>query len=149
MQHEEFKRIMQFFQLSHEEKAEHLGAVFEDSVEFFQRFRHTLEHGTPDEKKQAIEEVVEMQELLQNETKKLSEESGLSAEELDKISQDPANYTPEQWTLINESRQKIENEAAQIANMANFKEQPAPSREVTASEGEVKKKKKKKTWVRS
>ena len=51
---DEFERIMSFFELSSEEKEARLQEVFEDSVEYFERFKHVMLNGSQEEKKAAV-----------------------------------------------------------------------------------------------
>ena len=48
---DEFERIMEFFNLPPEEKETRLQEVFEDSVEYFERFKYVMLNGTKEEKK--------------------------------------------------------------------------------------------------
>ena len=46
---DELDRIIAYFSLSPEEKEKKLETIFSDSVEYFARFRHIMENGTPEE----------------------------------------------------------------------------------------------------
>ena len=54
---DELDRIIAYFALSPEEKEKKLQTIFTDSVEYFARFKHIMQNGTPEEKKKATEKV--------------------------------------------------------------------------------------------
>jgi len=145
--HQEFKRIMDFFKMSAEERGEKLESVFEDSLDFFERFRYILENGSFEEKKEVMEEFAQMQDKLREEMQKLQDTTGMSPDELEKIANDPENFSDEQWEVISKARGKIEKEAQEISGLVDIKEQKGPSR--SAPNSAASKKKKKKKWLKS
>ncbi len=112
---DEFKKILNFFDMSVEEKAGKLDSVFEETSVFLERFKHVFETGTPDEKKAMIEKVLELQKRLKGEMGKLTEASGLSEDQIMQFAANPKNFESGQWESINRSKEKIEGQAKEIA----------------------------------
>lgn len=115
--HEEFKKIMQFFSLDQEKKAEHLDEVFSNSIEFFEKFKHVLEHGSPQEKQEMMNEVMQLQEKLKEETERMCHETGLSESELKNFAQNRANFSSEEWSSIENARGKLEKQAEALSEV--------------------------------
>lgn len=119
--HEEFKKIMSFFSLDQEKKAEHLDEVFSNSIDFFEKFKHILESGTPEEKQQIMNEVMQLQEKLQQETEKMCHDTGLSESELRSFAQNRANFSEEEWASIQQAKGKLEKQAEALAEVLPHK----------------------------
>ncbi len=111
---QEFKKIMDFFAKSPEEKAEGLGEVFEESIAFFERFKHIMVSGSDEEKEEMRKNIMAMQEQIQQETERVLEETGMSEEEIQKIAQDPSQFSPDQWELIQSAQGQIHKQAEDI-----------------------------------
>ena len=146
---DEFNRLIKLFQEGAEGKQINLEEVFSQSLEFFQHLKAQMETGNPEEKKEAMTMMAEMYKQMIAETKKISERSGLSEEQLMSYAENPANFTPDQWKQIQESRQKI-SEAGQdlskvIQELAKGGPLPTPSPKKEEKKG---KKSKKSQWMR-
>lgn len=141
---DEFRKIMSFFSLDQSEKAEHLDEVFENSVNFFERFKEILESGTPEEKEAIMNQVVELQKKLQQETERMCHETGLSESELKDFAQDKENFSEEEWNSIQSARKKLEKQADALSEIL-------PAKKKDAHEGEKKPSTapKKKKWMKS
>lgn len=144
---DEFDRIMEFFNLSPEEKEGRLQEVFEDSVEYFERFKYVMMNGTPEEKKEAVKKVMILKKKIEEETKRVCEKTGLSPEQLAAYSSDPKNFSPEQWNAIEGAKKKLEEGVGELKKQVKGKESAeAPKKE---EGGPKKKKKPPKNWIQS
>ncbi|MEI8301210.1 MAG: hypothetical protein WCG10_06360 [Chlamydiota bacterium] len=142
--HEEFKKIMDFFSLAPEEKSKHLEEVFQNSIEFFDKFKKTLQTGTPEEKSAIMKEVMELQEKLQSETTKMCAETGLSEDELKEYSHDKKHFSEDEWKSIQSAKQKFEQQAEELASVL-----PVPKKKEEDASAAKKTPKAKKKWVKS
>ena len=150
---DELDRIIGYFSLSTEEKEEKLENVFSDSVEYFARFRHIMENGTPEEKKKASEKVMLLKQIIEQETQKVAEKTGMNMDQLTEYANNPENYSEKQWELIQKAKSQLAKDAAE-ANQSS-KESSSGGSNGTSSEIEKKKKgvrkkpKKPKGWISS
>lgn len=140
----EFKKIMSFFSLDQSQKAEHLDEVFENSVHFFEKFKQILESGTTDEKEAIMNQVVELQKKLQQETERMCHETGLSESELKDFAQDKENFSEQEWNSIQSARQKLEKQADSLSEIL-----PPKNKEEREGEKKTSIAPKKKKWMKS
>ena len=150
---DELDRIIAYFSLNPEEKEKKLENVFSDSVEYFARFRHIMENGTPEEKKKAAEKVVLLKQIIEKETQKVCEKTGMDMNQLAEYSNNPENYSKKQWELIQKAKSQLTKDAA-IAELSREKSSPSGSNEtlsglVKKKKGLRKKPKKPKGWISS
>ena len=103
----EFDKIMEFFDLPAEEKETRLQEVFEDALGYFERFKSTMINGSPEEKKDALEKVMRLKTKIEEETKRVCEKTGLTPKQLMDYSNDPKNFSIEQWSTIQETKKKL------------------------------------------
>lgn len=143
---DEFDRIMEFFNLSPEEKEGRLQEVFEDSVEYFERFKYMMMNGTPEEKKEAVKKVMILKKKIEEETKRVCEKTGLSPEQLAAYSSDPKNFSPDQWNAIEGAKKKLEEGVGELKKQVKGKGSSETSKK---EEGDSKNKRPPKNWIQS
>ena len=142
----EFDRIMEFFNLSPEEKEGRLQEVFEDSVEYFERFKYVMMNGTQEEKKEAVKKVMILKRKIEEETKRVCEKTGLTPQELAAYSSNPKNFSPGQWNAIEGAKKRLEEGVGELKKQVKGKK----ASETPKKEEEAKKKKKPpKNWIQS
>lgn len=152
---DEFERIMEFFDLSAEEKEVRLKEVFEDSVEYFERFKYVMLNGTPEEKKKAVERVMILKKKIEEETQRVCEKTGMTPDQLAAYSNDPENFTEEQWAAIEESKKKLDSGVNDLKKEAQAKAgNKTASKKTTSSTSKAgeppkKRRKKPKNWMPS
>ncbi len=135
---DEFDRIMRFFDLSSEEKDARLKEVFEDSVEYFKRFKHQMLNGTEEEKKEALKKLTLLKSKMEEETQRICKKTGMTPEQLAAYSSDPKNFSQEQWGAIEGAKKKLDEDAQEIKKKDDGGDEPPK-----------KKKKRPKNWIPS
>ena len=149
---DEFDRIMAVFDLSPEEKEGRLTEVFEDSVEYFERFKYVMLNGSKEEKKEAVKKVMMLKKKIEEETQRVCEKTGMTPEQLMAFSSNPKNFSEDQWHTIEGAKKKLEAGVDEIKEAAKKeKEKKDPAKKSAETEEKPKKKKKKtpKNWVQS
>jgi hypothetical protein len=107
MLRDEFNRLMALFHEGAEGKPINIEEVFAQSLMFFEHLKEQIRTGSPEERKEATDMMVQMYQQMMVETKRISERSGLSEEQLASYAENPSNFTQEQWRAIQESKEKI------------------------------------------
>lgn len=143
---DEFQRLIRIFQDGAEGKPVNLAEVFSQSIEFFQHLKGQIEKGTPEERKEAMQMMAELYNQMMAETKKITERSGVSEEQLLSFAENPNNFSPEQWKQIQESKQKIAQAGQELSKVM---QQLAKGETPTKSDDKKGKKPKKSQWMRS
>ena len=149
---DEFNRLIKLF---HEGAAGkqpvNLEEIFRSSLEFFEHLKAQIQTGTPDEKKEALMMMAELYNQMTAETKHITERSGLSEEQLVSYAENPGNFSPEQWSAIQESRQRITKAGQDLAKVIQMISQAGPPSEKPKDEKKPPhpKKHKKSNWLRS
>ena len=148
---DEFERIMAFFDLGSEEKEKRLHEVFEDSLAYFERFKHVIETGEPEEKKKIIERIVTMRKRIEEETKRICEKTKMSEEELLQFSNDPKNFSESQWEMLENAKVNLDKgvEEARQAIRKSASQSSKNEGGVVKKERRKRKRKKPKNWIQS
>lgn len=146
---DEFEKIMGFFDLNMKEKASHLEDVFEESIEFFEKFKYLLANGTPEEKRQIFAQINQLQARLQKESEDMQKVTGLSEQQLKEFSLNPGNFNEEEWEIISSAKKKLENQADEINVIVKGPEAAAAEKKKAAKKKAAGGKKKRKDWVKS
>lgn len=138
---DDFDHLLKLFHEGAEGKLSDLEEVFSQSLEFFNHLKTQIEKGTPEEKQEAIQMMAELYSQMMIATKQITEKSGLSEEQLLSYADNPSNFTPEQWTAIQESRQQISKAGEDLSKVVQDMSKGSSS-------GKDKKKTKKSQWMR-
>lgn len=155
---EEFNRLMNLFAQGAEGQAVNLDEVFKQSLVFFDHLNAQLQKGTDEEKKEAFLMMSEMYTQMMQQTKKISEKTGMSEEQLARYSENPSNFSPEQWAGIQEARRKMQVAGRGIAEavhnldseIRHAKKPEAPASSQEEKKGRTSGKRAKKSqWMRS
>lgn len=141
---------MEYFALTPEERAEHLGEVLQESVAFFERFKHIMKSGTPEEKQEMIEKVRLLQSRMQEESSKVSETTGMNDEQMKEYIGNKENFSDDQWNMIQTAKTEIEQQADEIKETLNEQVGPPPKGKPSETTSNKKKGgKKRKGWMKS
>jgi hypothetical protein len=145
---DDYNRLIKLFHDGAEGKSISLDEVFAQSLEFFNHLKVQIEKGNPEEKKEAMSMMSEMYNQMMSETKRITQRSGLSEEQLLAYAENPANFSPEQWRQIQDSKQRISEAGQDLTKIIQdlTKGMPTPSSEKEEKKG---KKSKKSRWMRS
>ena len=117
MLQDEFNRLSQLFQGAAEGKAVNLEEVFKESLQFFEHLKDQIATGTSEDKMQAIQMMTQMYQLMMAETKRITERSGMTEEQLAAFAENPANFSKEQWDSLQASKQQIQDVGQNIAKV--------------------------------
>lgn len=112
---EEFKNLISLLTQTYEGKGIKLDEVLQQTLGLFDNLKSTLKDATPEQKQEMIKSMNEMYTKLSGEAKKFSEKSGLSEEQLYAASENPANYTPEQWKSMQDAKSQLLESTKQIS----------------------------------
>jgi hypothetical protein len=145
---DEYNRLIKLFHDGGDGKSINLDEVFSQSIEFFQHLKNQIEKGTDEEKKEAMTMMADMYNQMMAETKKITERSGFSEEQLLAYAENPSNFTPEQWRQIEESKQKISEAGTDLSKALQELTKGAPP-SPGAKDEKKGKKSKKSQWMRS
>lgn len=107
MLREEFDRVMALFAKCSEGEIVGVEDVFKQSLAFFEHVNEQLKEGGPEEKKDALIMMGEMYRRLMETSKKLSQDTGLNEDQLAAISDNPDNFSPEQWKSVQAAKDKM------------------------------------------
>lgn len=158
---DEFNRLMNLFAQGAEGQPINLEEVFRQSLAFFDHLNNQLQKGSQEEKKEALMMMSEMYTQMMQETKKICEKTGMSEDQLTSYAENPSNFSPEQWSSIQEARKKMLSAGQNLAKSVSAMDPgsarktgggspsaPAPKEGEPKKSGHVKKSKKNQ-WMRS
>ena len=114
---DEFNRLTQLFRDAAEGKSVNLETVFKESLEFFEHLKEQIANGTTEDRMQAIQMMTQMYQQMMAETKRITEKSGMTEEELAAFAENPANFSKEQWDSLQASKQQIQSVGENIAKV--------------------------------
>lgn len=81
-------------------KPEQLNSLIEEAVKTFDSLQGKLHSNDPKDTKAAVESVKELKESLENQMNELLRNVGVNPEELKELMSNPANFAPEERSLI-------------------------------------------------
>jgi hypothetical protein len=103
------------FREASEGKPIHLEEVFKQSLHFFAQMKEQIATGSEEDKAEAMKLMSEMYTQMMAASKRISEMSGMTEEQLAAFAENPANFTAEQWSSIQASRDQIARAGQDLA----------------------------------
>ncbi|MBM3201266.1 MAG: hypothetical protein FJZ56_02535 [Chlamydiae bacterium] len=143
---DEFEKIMEFLSLASSEKEAKLDDIFQNSIEFFDHFKHVQQTGSKEEVEKMKIKLEKMYEKIQEESRKAKEKSGLSSEEIKELASNPQHFTKKQWEFLQEARAKLEIQNKELLAQT---EKAKSQRMQNLSKTKKTHKTRKKDWLRS
>lgn len=116
--------------------------ILKESVLFFEKLRVEFPKAGKDEREEMIHMMTSLHSKLQEVAKESAEASGMSEDELNEYAEDPSNFTPEQWQMVQSSRRKLYDSARKFSSTMEEKgrgadaqgtDQPAPKKKTVKS----------------
>ncbi len=107
---DDYERLMKFFDESSEEKDKKLDLIFQESMLFFEKYKHVLKEGTEAERVVMKKKMDALREKLQKENKRSQEQLGLTPEDIKQLAKDPSNFSPQQWEYLQNAQKQISME---------------------------------------
>ena len=146
----EYQRLLKLLAKSENLKEFNLEETLKEAVVFFEELRKTFSSAPKEEKEEMIQMMTTLHEKLQQISKKTADESGMTEEELAIFAENPSNFTPEQWQLVQESKRKLYDSARQFSSSVSSEERK-PKADVEAKKPRKKtaKRKSRKDWMKS
>lgn len=114
---DEFDELVRLFEEGVQGHHVNLSDVFARSLQFFEHLKVEIANGTPEEKAEAMNMMADLYKHMTEETKKISERSGLSEDQLLAYADNPSNFTPDQWQMVQESKEKIAQAGSDLAKL--------------------------------
>ena len=117
MLQDEFDRLMNLFAQAADGQPVNLDDIFKQAFAFFDSLNARLKEGTEEDKKEALAMMSRMYAQMMMHTKKIAEKTGMTEDQLSAYSENPSNFTPEQWASIQAARNKMLSTGQNLAKV--------------------------------
>lgn len=94
-----------------------LGLMLKEVVLLFERVKILLPQTNEEERKEIFISMAQMHTFLLGEIKRLAEKTGLSESQLLMFSENPDNFSKEQWSLLTEVKTRMGKQAEEIRDV--------------------------------
>lgn len=157
---EEFSRLIFMYQQAAEGKGGDVQDIFQKSLDFIELLKQMLINGDQEDKMAAVRMMKELHQHMKEHTKIMCKKSGISEEQLMANAENPANFTPDQWKKMQESKEQLAREGEELVKIlheqksASDAEKPESPESLMSKgphkkQGPKPKKSKKSDWMRS
>lgn len=108
---EEYEKLIRLI-----EERGNMEAILKEAVTFFEALRKTFPDASPEHKQEIIQMMSHLKAKLAEIAKKTAEEAGMSQEDLTAYAENPNNFTPDQWRMVQESKRKLYDTARKFSS---------------------------------
>lgn len=120
---DEYEKLMAFFEESNEEKDKKLDYIFQESMRFFDKYKHVLKEGSESERLAMKKKMDQLRGKISEENRRNKEQLGLSSEEIKHLSKDPKNFSQSQWEFIQKAQKQISQEKEEHSKLQNVRKE--------------------------
>ncbi len=129
-----FEKLMELIEESKDLQQVNLDPILMQAVQFFEELRQAYALANDHDRKELVLMMQSLYQKLQTVTKKVAEKAGMSEEELYTYSENPSNFSPDQWRMVQETKKKlfesVRQFSSQIDKEKSKKSQRTPSKSV-------------------
>jgi len=156
MLRDEFNRLIALFHEAAEGKTLHLEEVFQQSLAFFEHLKEQVATGSEEDRQEAMKMMAELHTQMTSASQKIVERSGMTEEQLIAYSENPVNFSKEQWESIQASREQVARAGHDLAKTVESSSgkgappsQPGSKGKPGGAKRSTERKGKKSQWMRS
>jgi hydroxymethylglutaryl-CoA reductase len=128
---EDIKKLLSYFTQISEGKQVNLNEMVKEFLVFFEKLKQELRIADEAQKREIFALMNDMHKKLLAETKKISEKTGMTDDQLLKFIENPSNFSPDQWQTIQEAKTKMKHaseELTQSLKVQSSREKPVKTR---------------------
>ncbi len=129
---DEFDKLMEHFNKGAEGKKVDMNEILAQSVAFFEQLQKELKEASPEDRDIIFQMMNQMHEKIHAESTRICEQTGMSEEQLLAFSENPKNFTPDQWIQIQSTKKKMMQTGRVIGKSLKTKEEgeapPSPKK---------------------
>jgi hypothetical protein len=126
---EEYKRLLGLVEQCQDAGKVTLEEILKEAVVFFESLRKEFPKASKEHREEMIQMMTHLHARLQEVSKETAEASGMTEEELSTFAENPSNFTPEQWQVVQASRRQLYDSARKFSSALN-KAEATDSKEV-------------------
>ena len=126
---DDFEKLYDLLSRSVEDKSLNLNEVLKESVHFFDELKEELPKAPPSERKEMARMMQQLYAKLQEVYKIIAQRAGMTEEDLYTYSENPSNFSPDQWRLIQDTKQELFESTRQLHSKVEGKGATAPKQE--------------------
>lgn len=129
---DEYHRLLQLIENSRDFQKVSLEDILKEAVVFFEALRKEFPAAPKEEREEMIQMMTHLHNRLHEISKETAEASGMTEDELSAFAENPSNFTPEQWQIVQNTRRELYDSARKFSSALEKKkeeaagEKPAP-----------------------
>ena len=115
MLRDEYKKLLAFLEQTSVEQVK-LEEILKEAVLFFEALRQEFPQASQEEREEMIQMMTHLHSKLQEVSKKTAQASGMTEDELSTFAENPSNFSPEQWQLVQATKRKLYDSARKFSS---------------------------------
>ncbi len=133
---EEYKKLIKLLDQSLDPEKFKLEDVLQEAVVFFDELREVYPSAPKEERDEIMQMMQELHSRLQEVSKKVIEATGMSEDQVAEYSENPSNFSPEDWQLMQKTKGELYQSARKFSEALESDRKSQPPQ----PEGEIVKK---------
>lgn len=125
----EYERLLGLLEQSARKEGITLEEILRESVVFFEALRKEFPAATKEEREEMVQMMTTLHSKLQEISKTTAEASGMTEDELSAFAENPSNFTPEQWQLVQKTKKELYDSARKFSSSMG-EQQPTDNKEL-------------------
>jgi thiamine kinase-like enzyme len=118
-----------------------LALLLAEVVTLFDHLKTTLPKSNPEERQEIVEKMMHLHNFLIKESKRLSDQTGISQDQMVRFAENPDNFTKDQWALLENVRNTLGSRTEEIkVVMQEFAPQSLDEMKTMTNKGKSKRK---------
>lgn len=113
---DEYTRLLKMIEQATDSEEFSLEEVLKEAVVFFEALRKEFPQASKEDREEMVHMMTHLHATLQEVSKKTAEAAGMSEEDLSAYAENPSNFTPEQWQMVQDTKRQLYDSARKFSS---------------------------------
>lgn len=114
---EEFQELVTFFDRAANGELSNLQELYDRLIKFFDQVTECVKNGTEEDKAQVKKMLTALGDRIQMDSDRVCKNMEMNAETLLEFSDNPSNYSPDEWREIQKNREQISKKGKALMSL--------------------------------
>lgn len=121
---DKYHKLLKLIEKSVEEIS--LEEILKEAVLFFEELRREFPKAGQEQRVEMIQMMNELHERLKKVSKRVADETGMTEDDLYALAENPSNFSPDQWELVQETKKKLYDSVRKFSSSLEDKNKAVP-----------------------
>ena len=123
MLQDDFDKLMEYFEQINQGKVVDLELVLQIYFKFMEDIKEAIQTSSDEDRADLFKKLMTMYTQILRESKKVTEKTGMTEEQLSSFASNPSNFSEDTWRMLQEARKKMADASKGLSDSIAYRRQ--------------------------